>query len=438
MFENILGQPASDQLKLDIANNSLAPSLLFYGPKSSGKGSAALELARVISCESKASWNCACTSCARHRLLLHPDLMCLGSRSFSAEIAAAGNAFLREIDSVPAKLLFIRAVRKLLARFNQALEEESKLSKLAHLVLSLEEELDELETADSAEEKHVNAVIKNAYKLESDGIGSTIPIEHIRRAAYWSHLAPSGKRKLLLIENAGSMKDSAKNSLLKLLEEPPPSVTIALTAVRPNALLPTILSRLRPYRFTARSEETEKEVIRRVFRSDVSFENNSQGRHSLINSYLDSFLPVQGETLKSLAAFFTASAAFNAAFLLKKQGIQNLPAELVLLGKFSTTIAEAAGLEKTRDSREIIAKVLDETSNFEVRSMFTRFISLLMAVVLDSLKTSSSHSTCVITFLDLWKKYTGETETAAMIYNQNPGLALERLFVCVSRGMAGL
>jgi DNA polymerase-3 subunit gamma/tau len=445
VFENILGQSASDQLIHDISNNILPPAMLFQGPQGSGKGSAALELSRVISCEKDASWNCSCSSCARHRLLLHPDLLCLGSRSFSAEITAASQVYLKEKGSGSSRTLFIRSIRKLLARFNPVLwEEETKFSKLSPLVLSLEEEMDEMDVADTdpadaSAEKRITSILKDAYKLESDGISGAVPIEQIRKAAWWARLAPVGKGKFLLIENAETMKEGARNSLLKLLEEPPETVKLVLTSSRPETLLPTILSRLRPYRFNQRSAEIERDLIRRVFRNeDFSHRETRQSTDSLIKAYLDSFLPVSAEALKTLAAFFIASAAFKAALLLKKQGRQELPAELVFLGKYSTPLAEGAGLEKTSESKEAAAKVLEGAHNFEIRALFPRFINCLLLTITESLKSASLHSSSVIGFLELWRKSTGEAETAAMVYNQSISIALERLFISLSRGMAEL
>jgi DNA polymerase-3 subunit gamma/tau len=444
VFENILGQSAADQVIRDITHNSLAPAMLFQGPQGSGKGSTALELSRVISCKNDAAWNCSCSACARHRLLLHPDLLCLGSRPFSAEITAASQVYLKEKGSGSSRTLFIRSIRKLLARFNPVLEDETKSSKLSPLVLSLEEELDEIDAAetdydDTAAEKRITNMLKNAYKLESEGTSGSIPIEQIRKAAWWSRLAPAGKGKLLLIENAESAKEGARNSLLKLLEEPPETVTLVLTSSRPETLLPTMLSRLRPYRFSRRNEETEKEIIRRVFHNEnFSHEETRQSRFTggLIKAYLDSFLPVSAETLKALAAFFAASVAYKAALILKKQGRQEFPLELVLLGKYSTPLAEEAGLEKTREGKEAVAKVLEGTKNFEIRSQFPRFINCLLIMITESLKSSSFHSSSVVGFMELSRKSTGEAEKAAMVYNQSIGLALERLFISLSRGMA--
>jgi len=50
-------------------------------------------------------------------------------------------------------------------------------------------------------------------------------------------------RKVYIIRGAEDLAEEGGNALLKTLEEPPPAVTIILTAPGPAALLPTIVSR---------------------------------------------------------------------------------------------------------------------------------------------------------------------------------------------------
>jgi DNA polymerase-3 subunit gamma/tau len=435
MFENVLGQSAADQIREDIESGQLAPSMLFFGPPASGKGTAGLELARILSCEHKggnAPWNCSCAACVSHRFLSHPDLLILGPRSFSPEIAASQAAFLREPKSPSASLLFIRSLRKLLARFSPILmEDDPKLGKLGGLVLSLEEDINDLELLLKDEkpgfEKVCAAILKSAFKLEDEGIGDIIPIGHIRRAAYWSRLAPSGRRKMLLIENADRMQDGARNSLLKILEEPPETLTIVLTAPRREAVLPTLLSRLRPYRFLRRGIPAEEEVIRRVFRGSVPEEGRQVSpAGGLISGYLDSFLPLPGEKLYPLAAFFVAALARVTALALRKRGVSSLPEELVLLGKHTAPVAEAAGFGRPGDGRETIALLLAQTGNFEARS-FPRFLNAVLSLVSAALREGTVKPG-FIAYIEIWRKYSREAEAAAGTWNQNAALALERLF----------
>ena len=52
-----------------------------------------------------------------------------------------------------------------------------------------------------------------------------------------------GKRRVYLIERADTLTESAANSLLKVLEEPPPYALFLLLATHPARVLPTIVSR---------------------------------------------------------------------------------------------------------------------------------------------------------------------------------------------------
>ena len=429
MFENIIAQPVTGQLKADGLSRRLAPSMLFFGPSMSGKGSTALELARFFSCgEGTAQWNCGCASCVRHRSLLHPDLAMIGPRSFAAEIAASRAAFLRDPQSAPGRSLFIRSLRKLLARFSPAVweyESKSGRSNPLSLLQSLEEELNELESqsAGSSAETLSASLAKNAWKLEDECVSETIPIAQIRRAAWWSRLSPSGKHKTLIIENAGKMKDEARNSLLKLLEEPPESISIILTAQRRESLLPTILSRLRPYRFVARNGEQEREIIRRIFRDpNVPVEKNDT---RLVAAYIDSFMPQPPDKLLSLAALFAASVSRSAAAGAKSRGAV-ISSAVSAVGGYCAPIADAAGFERLSDARQTIAAMLSNSGNFEGRS-FPRFLALTLDLVSKSFEQQGSDST-IIACRDVWKKRLAEAQAANGVWNQKPELALESLF----------
>ncbi|MDR2394417.1 MAG: DNA polymerase III [Treponema sp.] len=439
MFDHILGQAAVSQLRIDIGAGMLAPSLLFSGPPASGKGSAGLALARILSCEDPTGPDdCPCQACSRHRLLTHPDLLSLGPRPFFAEISAAGARCFREPDPV-SRLLFIRSVRKLLARFSPILwEEDPRFKKISEGVFVLEEALDEFSTLQAGDlEKTGDKILKNAVKLESEGMSELIPIGHIRRAATWSHLAPTGKRKVLLIENADRMQEGARNSLLKILEEPPPSVSIVLTSSREKALLPTILSRVRPYRFIRRSPEVEAAVIRQVFK-DTFPEVAPLGskRATGINTYLSSFLPVSEDSLRPLAAFFAAFIARGSIILLKRKGVSPFPDTLVALGKYATALTEATLGKPGTDTQSVIATILAGAEKFEVRGLFAQFLQMLLQIVTESRASlGQAHSPTLIRESDIWRTCTAEVARAVGTYNQSPILALERLSTELMRGL---
>jgi DNA polymerase-3 subunit gamma/tau len=440
VFDNLLGQDASAQLAADMASGSLSPSMLFRGPDASGKGTAALELARALSCEAGAAWNCPCPQCARHRILYHPDLLALGSRSFSPEIAAAARIFSREYGDPTARLLFIRAVRKLLLRFDPLLwEDDREAKRTAPTVESLDADLNEVlsvherggAAAPGWAEKIGAAIVKNAWKLEADGLPAQIPVAQIRRASWWCRIAPLGRRKALLIENADRMTDYAQNMLLKILEEPPDTAVIVLCSSRPSLLLPTIRSRLRPYPFHPREARIEREVIRRVFRSGSpapapekaadSPAEDSPVTGSLITAWLDGFLPVPQEKLYRLACFFTASLASQALALLQSRYRISGEGSLSALAAYALPAARDAGLDPAADTASLIQTL--GAGSFEAPGLFTGFLSQVLGVISGSRRSEGSPDDA---FAEIWSSLAGEAVQAAGVKIAVP-LILDRM-----------
>ena len=436
MFENIIEQGAVLQLQDDILSRRLAPSMLFFGPPETGKGSAALELARCLSCEGDASWKCSCPACESHRYLQHSDLLMLGVRSFPAEISACCSVFLRNPSTLSAKILFIRSIRKLQIRFSAVLmEDDPKLGKVSSILQSLEEGLSEFwimntqTSSKAALEKICSSLVKDALTL-SGALSANIPVGHIRRAAYWCRLAPNGKRKTLLIENAENMRDEAGNSLLKLLEEPPGTVTIVLTTQRREAIMPTILSRLRPYRFLKRSAESEKEVLRRVFQETAGEKSHAEG-NSLISAYLDSFLPRSPDKMYPLAAWFIVSLARIAAVSLKKNG-DDIPWIINALGERYAPIASSSEFGHSVRIAAVVKTLVAQSGNFEDVS-FSRFLEICLTLVIGV--TREAEDPRFIAYNDMFKKYIGEAQTAVEVLNQSTSLALEALMYKLKTAM---
>jgi DNA polymerase-3 subunit gamma/tau len=471
VFDNILGQSAPAQLAADITAAALSPSMLFRGPEAAGKGTTALELARALSCGERAAWNCSCPQCARHRLLYHPDLLVLGARSFSPEIAAAVQVFSRDYEDPTARLLFIRAVRKLLLRFDPVLWEDDSgagIKKAAPLAEALDADLDEVVAfhAEAAAagtgaeklpesgwaEKIGTAILKNAWKLEAEGVPGQIPVAQIRRASWWCRMAPLSKRKLLLIENADRMQDNARNALLKILEEPPETAVIVLCSSQPSALLPTIVSRLRPYYFTRRDAAVEREVIRRVFRAGnaapgggaADTEPARPGQRSLITAWLDGFLPVSPETLYPLACFFAVSLASRAS-----AAAGSVPAALAALAEYAAPIAQKAGLPApatagtatagTGDAAPAVREVIAGAGNFEAPGLFPRFLTQLLTVAGDSRRALLARGgESDEAFAEIWSALAEEAAAASGTYNIAIPLVLERMEVEFLRKIAAL
>ncbi len=71
-----------------------------------------------------------------------------------------------------------------------------------------------------------------------------IGIDQVRAVQRETALAPfEGRFRVVIFDAAERLSDEAANSLLKTLEEPPPQVVLLLLTSKPEALLPTVVSR---------------------------------------------------------------------------------------------------------------------------------------------------------------------------------------------------
>ena len=314
MFENLVNQEAGKLLAADIRHNRLPGAILFSGSEASGKLTAALETARILSCHEnpQGKWLCECPSCLQHKSLICSNLMLMGPRDCSLEISAAAKTFTdahfinaKFIDA--ARYLFLRSVRKLTLRFNGILwEGDSSLNKIGSLIEEINENLEVLdfprELPDVTEVKKIcEEISKLCNKLEEDFLYDSIPINQVRNMEVWAHIKTEEGRKTVIIENADRMQTSVRNALLKILEEPPEDVVFILLTSKRNAIMQTILSRVRTYNFADRTLNQQQEVIQRVFHNDDF--NGS------INDYLLTYLPVTPSEIKGQARVFYNSVA---------------------------------------------------------------------------------------------------------------------------------
>jgi DNA polymerase-3 subunit delta' len=90
-----------------------------------------------------------------------------------------------------------------------------------------------------------------------------ITIEQLREAERLVTLAPyEGERRVVIIPRMRRIQEKTVNTLLKTLEEPPPSVTLILIATEPSEVLPTILSRCQLVSFPPIAPEAIAQALR--------------------------------------------------------------------------------------------------------------------------------------------------------------------------------
>ena len=94
-------------------------------------------------------------------------------------------------------------------------------------------------------------VIAPGGRTETGAERRAVGIDQIRELKREAAYGPyEGPHKIFIIEDAEAMRAEAANSLLKIVEEPPPGVVMVLIAESTSALLPTLVSRSQLVRFS--------------------------------------------------------------------------------------------------------------------------------------------------------------------------------------------
>lgn len=101
------------------------------------------------------------------------------------------------------------------------------------------------------------------YLLTAEEAGKDIKIEQVKKMAKQAAFAPVlSEHKVCIIDDAGQMTAEAANSLLKLLEEPPPGWLFILITQQAERLLPTVLSRVVRLRFDAPDTSAVRQILK--------------------------------------------------------------------------------------------------------------------------------------------------------------------------------
>lgn len=106
-------------------------------------------------------------------------------------------------------------------------------------------------------------LIEIASEADSgSGESSQIKIDQLRTVKDSLGMgAYSGRYRVVLIREAERLTAQAANSLLKMLEEPPPSWIFVLTASDPSLVLPTLVSRCQILRLSPLPDEVVKKIL---------------------------------------------------------------------------------------------------------------------------------------------------------------------------------
>ena len=149
-----------------------------------------------------------------------------------------------------------------------------------------------------------------------------IKIDQTRFLKQMAYLRPmTGKKRVFIVVDASEMSDPAANSLLKVLEEPPPYSHLILVTASPFLLFPTILSRCQTLAFSAIGrEEIEKILLERNFGTE-----QARILALLVDGNLDWALDLEWEEVQSLkeeswALFEALASSDRSALFLERFG----------------------------------------------------------------------------------------------------------------------
>lgn len=213
-FSQVIGQQSIKQLFLSaLEKDRLAHAYLFHGPEGVGMDSMALSLAMTLYCDQHLPGGCqTCPSCGR---ILHME--------------QPGVTWVFPLPTQPKSLAFDKY---------QMIVRNKSLAYLENPYMPME----------------------FAPELSSLPL---ISIDQIRQIKKETHLKMAGAQsRMIIISHADRMNVAASNSLLKLLEEPPPDTHLILTTSAPVRLLPTIRSRCQSVRFPLLPEDEIETALR--------------------------------------------------------------------------------------------------------------------------------------------------------------------------------
>jgi len=106
------------------------------------------------------------------------------------------------------------------------------------------------------------ALVPDPVRLKSPVVRPMLRVGQLRAVQRAAYFQPMGRRRVFILDRADTMRWDVANIFLKILEEPPESSTLILTAPSPYALLPTIVSRCLQFHFAPLSQAAVEKILK--------------------------------------------------------------------------------------------------------------------------------------------------------------------------------
>lgn len=259
-FENLERIQPSVALTLDknLSSGLLPQSILFSGPRGTGRLTGALDLAFHLTGE-------------RRDTLKSQNIIYFPHREMLPRVKAAVSLY-REMRTRASRLFLLETLREVNMQYNDALVSGLSQTSLrlfetaqnVEMFLSGIEDRDEVTDGDI---KALDALQKSIFSEKYLYCGKSSPtcvsIELLRSVKEW--MTSSYSEKVVIIEDLESATEGAKNSILKMLEEPDEHFTIILVSSQSQRIMETILSRVRKFSFPSLPGEKISSLIKERF-----------------------------------------------------------------------------------------------------------------------------------------------------------------------------
>ncbi len=223
----------------------LPQSLLFSGPTGSSRLTGALDLSFMLLDDEK-----------NRKLLKASQIVFIPSRNLEAEANAAMALYSKQRTN-SSRIFLLQCVRKILFQYHSSLldaydKKTSSYFSQAEEIAAFLYDYDEEREYSEKEIKSLISFLKKSLNAAFINKGRKNPIatiDEIRCIQDW--FSSGSDEKIAIIENVEKSTEGAKNSLLKMLEEPVEHSHIILISTNAQRLLQTILSRTRKFNFPA-------------------------------------------------------------------------------------------------------------------------------------------------------------------------------------------
>jgi DNA polymerase-3 subunit gamma/tau len=200
------------------------------------------------------------------------NVVVVGTRDHKSRIEAALGNF-AELRTEESRRQLVRTIRIMLLQYHGALlgSTDQKGTSAFDAASNVDEVLVEVESASLEDFPRladiVRSVLKPLYAQFKRTV--TLSIGQVRSLQEWTMQTSFGNvPRFIILEGVEQSNEGARNSLLKLLEEPPEHTFIMLISEFPARLLPTILSRLQRHHVRPFSEAEKNSLLATVFFAD--------------------------------------------------------------------------------------------------------------------------------------------------------------------------